>query len=330
MKINTLFCYILSCIIGFISCSKKTDSPGQLTVTPKPDTLTSGWSKVVVDTSENLTDIFFVNPTTGYLAGKSCYKSINGGATWIKTMYPSNSIANLSLTPDGKLFAVNLRDSIFKTIDGGASFTSFKTNSSGISDIFFVDNNTGYAVYLNGLLQTTNGGISWTIVTPSTGLAGSGEYSSIFFINSTTGWISRGFSIYKTNGNINNWVRSSLTGSSSSGIGGIIFLYAVSSSLVYAGVSNGEIYKSIDGGIIFSKVATLSPVSQYGDVDLHFLDANNGYACAGSRIYKTADGGITWLPVVSLGTGSFVEIHFTDLNNGWGCTTGGSVLRFHQ
>jgi photosystem II stability/assembly factor-like uncharacterized protein len=315
----------------FTGCNKNNNSTSPITpVAPKPDTLATGWTRLVVDSTQTINDVFFINPTTGFLADRDyCYKSINGGISWTKLSYPLRLIYNLAVTPDGKFFGVNSSDSIFRSADGGITFTNSRMNSGGqVNDICFSDNNNGFAVTGNGLNQTTNGGLTWAAVSPTTGLATTSGYSSVFFINSTTGWITRGIDIYKTNGNINSWTKSLITGIAPGG-NGIVFLSAVSPTVIFAGYDNGSIYKSTDGGITFTLAATLPPIT-YGLLDVHFLDANNGYCGYGSHIYKTTNGGVTWQPVVSLGSGSIVEIHFVDINNGWGCTTSGSVVRFHQ
>ena len=131
----------------------------------------------------------------------------------------------------------------------------------------------------------------------------------------------------KTNGNLNNWIKSNFIGTSPTG--SALSLFAISSTVVYVGSVDGNIFKSTDGGANFSLMASLPIASSPGYLDLHFLDANNGYACCSNRIYKTIDGGISWTPVVSLGTGLFIEIHFTDANHGWGSTSAGAILKLN-
>jgi photosystem II stability/assembly factor-like uncharacterized protein len=54
---------------------------------------------------------------------------------------------------------------IYKSSDGGNSWTNLYYNSSGIliMGLFFPNLNTGYATGINGLiLKTTDAGLSWT------------------------------------------------------------------------------------------------------------------------------------------------------------------------
>ena len=84
----------------------------------------------------------------------------------------------------------------------------------------------------------------------------------------------------------------------------------------------GKIYKSVNGGTDFLQVAQLPPGATRAIPDLHFVNDNTGYVNAGNRIYKTIDGGLTWQVVVALGNDRIIEIHFTDANHGWACGGG--------
>lgn len=322
----TLFCFS---IYMLNSCSK---SGNNNTVVPPvviPDTITNGWSKILIP-ANHASDIFFNNPTNGYAIMDSLYKSTDGGLSWTKLNAPYGNLINMAVTSDGKLFIVGYGNTIYRSIDGGTSFSSINTNNPGLTDIYFIDNNTGFTGSSTGLYQTTDGGVTWPLVI-TTGLSiNSGSYSSFYFINASTGWVSTGGNIFKTNGNINNWTMSNFTGAVPGNT--VLSLFGVSSSIVFSGATDGNIFKSIDGGANFS-IVTILPKGLGGNggyLDLHFLSATTGYACYANRIYKTTDGGTNWVKVVSLGSGFFTEIHFTDANHGWGCASGGQILRYFQ
>jgi photosystem II stability/assembly factor-like uncharacterized protein len=331
-RILILICLIISSLTVLYSCSKS-DSSNNTPVTPtvNPDTLTTGWSKIsIAGTSSDirLNDVFFSNASTGYTLGDStCYKSTNGGVSWSKLTPLINYGTNLAVTNDGKLFIVS-SNTIYRSSDAGVSFSNIANGPGAFSDIFFIDNNNGYTVTSTGLQQSTDAGVTWPLVYPVTGLTISHGYKTCFFLNSTTGWIGTGIDIYKTNGNINSWTKSSFIGMSPTAAS--LSIFAISSTVVYAGCSDGNVFKSIDGGTSFSLLASFPAYGDKNYLDLCFIDANTGYACYSNRIYKTSDGGNTWLKVVALGNSFFVEIHFIDANNGWGCTTKGEILRFHK
>jgi hypothetical protein len=106
-------------------------------------------------TVPELTKMFFVNDTTGFLGGYGIYKTTDGGAHW-KASYPV-------------------------TVD----------NVFNITDFYFLDADHGYASYQRyegsdyegGFLSTVDGGDNWTIVVPYRQ-----PVFSVFFTSSTTGF----------------------------------------------------------------------------------------------------------------------------------------------
>ncbi len=132
-----------------------------------------------VDASNGFATVF--NPTlnTGYL-----YKTTNGGATWSTVGSSFTGTDEVELfyfinATTGWTLLINDNPAEFKikqTTDGGATWTTqyndatshgIYTNTS-CGAIQFVDANNGWAVGPNSrIVKTSNGGASWTPVTPS-------------------------------------------------------------------------------------------------------------------------------------------------------------------
>ena len=333
MTRTPLFAFIVISILLNCSCSKSNNDtptptpPVDTTTLVKPDTLTEGWSKIKIDTTQIL-DIFFNNNNTGYAITdhSSLFKTTNGGLTWAIKNDTVRGI-NMAVTNNGNIHYINGNGTIHTSVDGGSNFSSITLSPFGESyDLFFPDDNNGFTVCGGVLFQTNNSGINWTAVTPTTGLSlSSTGYYTQFFLNDTTGWICGDGKIFKTNGNLHNWTQSTFTVVPS--YGRFVNAYPTSASTIYA-VSFGNVFKSIDSGNNFSVVYALKLPTTYPP-DIHFIDTNTGYISDANRIYKTTNGGTSWAPVVSLGGSSrMVEIHFTDANHGWGCTTDGYILRY--
>ncbi len=308
------------CFFSFQSCKKNNDPVPDPVPVVKPDTLSSGWSKLVLSGETSFGDIFFNSSTTGYLVGSFIYKSTDGGNNWLQVSLYSGRY-NIFITNDNKAFFVGQDYNILKTFDGGSNFVNTPIAGSP-KDIFFSDNNNGFSITDNGLFNSTDAGLTWQKIT-TTGLPSIGStYASLSFINSTTGWVVSQNGIHKSVGSLTNWQASVVNGGSSGNFGSV---YAVSASVVYAANFSGEIFKSTDGGANFSFIKKLEDV---GITDVHFLTDQIGYASAGRSIYKTSDGGTNWVKIVSLGQGSITEIHFTDATHGWACGSNGVVLLF--
>lgn len=325
------FSFILILAVILLSCSKKSDDGGG--VTPPPtvvhtDTLSAGWSKLSIDAFGGLVDIVAQNNTTGYAVGGYMYKTMDGGNTWNKVnAYLGTSATNLAVTPDGKVFVTNGTNIITRSGDGGNTFSTVNTGSGNVYDIYFVDNNTGYSLTSAGLIVTTNGGLNWAPVTPVTGLSiNSGTYNSGWFFTASSGLVTNGADIYKSNGNVNSWTKSVFPGVAFTNA--TVSLYAVSTSVIYAAFSNGKICQSTDGGTTFNLKNTIAVQGAYF-MDVHFTDVNTGYVSYGNRIYKTTDGGSNWQVVVALGSSTVSEIHFIDAMHGWACTDKGEIVKLN-
>lgn len=317
MKIVNFIIYLL--LVTMLGCSKsKTVQPSS---SPKPDTLSVGWKLINLDTATfggtDFTDIFFNNPTIGYAVGNGFWKSSNGGQTWVKM--PSWQGINLAVTSNGTIFIVPIAsgNGLYRSTDGGQSFSANNIPIPGeFNDIFFIGNDTGYISTDLGIIKTVDAGITWFSPT-TTGLDIGSYYSSLFFFNDNLGWICDSSNVYKTNGNSNSWTKSTIHINTPFKYTSTIF--PTSPNNIYLSVSNGEIYKSIDGGNNFY-LRSLRFETEYPNwSDLHFVTDNIGYASYRKRIYKTNDGGLTWQVVVALGEKSISEIHFTDENHGWAC-----------
>jgi photosystem II stability/assembly factor-like uncharacterized protein len=129
---------------------------------------TDGWTtstgNIVVSktgwTWGGLHSVFFPDADTGYVIGwdyDDLWKTVDGGATW----------TNLVGGGGNSLFFINGSDgcivggggTIRSSTDGGASWETQNSNTtSGLYSVYFIDENTGYAVGESGIIvKTTNG-----------------------------------------------------------------------------------------------------------------------------------------------------------------------------
>jgi len=321
---KTIYVPFAIVFLFLINSCKKDTTTDPIPTPSRQDTLTTGWKKILVDTSEGFSDIFFNNTTTGYLTGSKTYKSTNGGLNW--NVISNQSFVNLAVTNSGNAFFTS-NNGLFRATGGSDIITMVKQSTASNPDIFFVNDSDGYYLGNDILFNTTDGGLNWTKLT-TTGLhAPSGYFSAAFFTDKNTGWIASNDGVYKTNGSPLSWVAAAFTGTSSTP-NNFTSVFTTSDNTVYTCASNGQMYKSTNGGNSFSLIHTF-PQTATSFSDMHFVDNNTGYVSISNKIYKTTDAGSTWNVVVTLGNGMFVEIHFTDANHGWACGTGGTVLVYN-
>lgn len=155
---GTFFCvYFINESTGFIGAEYQTilqTVDGGLT-----------WKKVTSSSSGGggIRSIFFTDNSTGYAFGDGFYKSVDGGSSWSQL---NSDIGGYSahFSNDHTFYLVG-GDSgdhceIYKTKDGGQNwFSQYCGTKSVLRSVFFIDENTGYAVGEEGvILKTTNGG----------------------------------------------------------------------------------------------------------------------------------------------------------------------------
>ena len=167
-------------------------------------------------TNLGISDIVIINPTTAYsLGGFSAFtKTTDAGLTW------SNSISSseyTGMTPE-RLFALHFVNSltgwavgynnaqpplrIFKTTNAGATWVRQGENlvSSYLQDVFFLNENTGWAAGHLRVFKTTNSGLNWTDIQ----MPNNNQMFSIYFLNENTGFATGEYWTYKsTNGGLN-------------------------------------------------------------------------------------------------------------------------------
>jgi photosystem II stability/assembly factor-like uncharacterized protein len=260
-------------------------------------------------------------------------KSMDAGATWIKLPAPKNpGITGEITNPLSSISFINPSVgwivggySIFKTTDGGNSWMlqSLGVNRS-MNAIFFVDENIGFVGGDNGeLYKSTNGGGSWTKQTVGTNI---GAIYTMQFLNATTGWIGGASLIARTTDGTT-WIK---IGSVTSTIYQLSFIDAANG---YAAGQYGAIYRSDDGGVIWSKVT--APTTSYSFYSLSFRNTTTGIIAGGrsegsgtaGKMYRTTNSGTTWTEV-PLGTiEQLNSITFIDANNGLAVGNCGKILR---
>lgn len=213
----------------------------------------------------------------------------------------------------------------------GNWYQQFLPNLNGrtISDIFFIDSLTGWAVtpyrFQNDtayVIKTTNSGDTWFIANSRIGqFVG---YNKVKFLNSLTGFVCGVYqtSVYEgltksTDGGFN-WVSvnvPNVTYNDMAILNEDTIWLAASESLT------GGVYRTTNGGASWEQ--QFSGGNQNPN-KLYMYNVRIGFMCnsssASPNIYNTTNGGINW--TVNLPGEYFYDIHFTDSLTGWKCIPG--------
>lgn len=131
--------------------------------------------------NDHLESIHFVNTSIGYTSGNAgIFKSTDGGATWssITPASAGNSLwgthfptADTGMVIGGGCGVDNIR-SFYRTTNGGATWNAFRDTTrvdrSGMSDVFLTSaTGAGWAMSSGYLWQTSNGGVTWSVKSPT-------------------------------------------------------------------------------------------------------------------------------------------------------------------
>lgn len=231
------------------------------------------------------------------------FKTTDYGESWQQLGQAHTSLGNpvncFYFTDSLHGFAATEEMSV--TNDGGKSWSKRalpnSPYSSGVNYMIFFDTLTGIASYQSLLYHTTDGAFSWqpaeqppaTLVNSFiTGIAATP--SGKLFTSGYDGVV------MESNDKGSTWTAINLNNDYLTGI------YFLNDSIGFIGTSDSIIYKTVNGGITWNRIVTISRGHlrsfAFSDSLNGFMLANNGSSYT-SVIYKTKDGGNSWIHVRS-------------------------------
>jgi photosystem II stability/assembly factor-like uncharacterized protein len=250
-----------------------------------------------VGTNNSLYGINFPTYFTGYIisnSGNALLKTTNRGVNW--------SLSQAPVFTDPSIFFVDANTGyvttigpigsgtsyILKTTNGGINWLTSYDGAGYITSIYFVGVNTGFAggTYINNqglILKTTNSGANWILI--NSPLPSNSNINSMFFIDSSTGYIAGNY-IMKTTSSGVNWEieYASFAGSN------LYSIFFIDINMGYAVGTNGIIVKTSNSGIVWNSQQNL--VTNNTLRCIKFINTSTGYACGNNgTIIKTTTGG---------------------------------------
>ena len=163
------------------------------------------WSQLQTPVDAHLESMHFIDKETGFF-GISAYsqllKTTDSGKTWeVLDIKSGNFVARgIYFLTKNKGFIVGENSTIKMTVDGGVTWVDKYSEERGyLFDIYFVDDQFGWAVGQSRVVTTTDGGNSWTLQENST----NSSLMNIHFINRLEGFSvgspdSQGQTIYRS------------------------------------------------------------------------------------------------------------------------------------
>jgi photosystem II stability/assembly factor-like uncharacterized protein len=205
---------------------------------------------------------------------------------------------------------------LLRTTDGGLTWNILSNSFSG-KDIFFINENIGWAVGALGLiLKSTNGGIDW--IKKSSG--NTSTLVSSCFYDQNIGWaVGDNGVIIKTTDSGNNWlVKTSGTDTLLNSI------HFYNENIGYAVGDHGTILSSTNGGESWARTNLTN--NHFRGV--YTFDENNTIIVGTSgNILKTTNGGTNW-NIINIGSNhSLNNVIFNNDSIGWASANQGNIFK---
>ncbi len=257
------------------------------------------WQDISPDTLPmDFHDIYFFNPTTGLVVGDggTILRTIDGGSNWM--VIPAGVTDDLQTITFGDSIGIcgGLSQTILYSVDSGSSWNIVQSGflGGGFWGSSMLSPDLLYVIGENSIFQpllgkSVDGGLQWNF-TPFYLNNNEGRAYDLHFTDAFTGyaacrvWDGRG-AIAMTRDGGNNWTSNFF----SSPLYGIHFPISNASLIGYAVGEDGQILKTIDGGMNWQTL--LSGITETLN-DVAFFDLSIGYAVGDyGVILKTDTGG---------------------------------------
>lgn len=272
----------------------------------------------------------FPTSEVGYLvlSNGSVLRTADGGRSWAaRTAVPGTSAitpastmhpTDIFFTSTATGFVTSEGGALYRTTDGGTSWTPVAAAPQHLDSLTFVDGRTGFAVGGASVLETTNGGDTWTqqgIVQPPESLDWIRCGDALKCIVATT----QGDELLRTDDGGNTWTP--ITPASRQLFAAA---YAVSGSVVAVG-AGGTMVASPDGGHNFTTIS--------GGLDATFTlvratSADVAYAAGqAGAIARTTDGGKDWALLTPPTSNDIIDVSFPTEQTGFALAPQNVLMR---
>lgn len=263
-------------------------------------------------------------------------KSTNGGDDWEITGFESEGPWAVDFINATTGYMVTDAGNIYKTTDGGSSFTSLNTGltTGRFWDVQFINENQGWVVGkgddLPVILYTEDAGANW--VKQEHNSFSARGFTSVFFLDENTGWIGGyEYEIYKTTDGGENWTKQTISEPDQ----GFAFFTSIqfldenngyATTTIFQSSTVRKIIKTTDGGTTWTPVGDQTSMTYVGA--LHFFDVDKGYIVGRSKIMETNNGGDSWEDIyVPSGGETLLNMAFLNDDIGYVTGSGGLILK---
>ena len=304
------------------------DNPGFLSIADLSQTGVSATATLVISPSFNFAGLF--NASIQVSDGKGGIDSENfsievvtaskGNWTYQNPLNGRGDFNDIQFIDAEKGWMVNNLGEIHKSTNGGNNWTIQYDANYQLTNIFFIDDQVGWAVGSNysnsSILKTIDGGTTWIFSTTDK----VNRIRSLYFVSNLIGWIvgndnNQNNVIIKTIDGGANWNVQKSLASSADNYNSIYFVDTQTGWVVGRLYDNPDIIlKTTDGGANWNSQTTNTNT---GLQSVCFVNPQEGWAVGRGTIIHTTDGGTTWTEQTSGTTRLLNSVYFIDNLTGW-------------
>ncbi len=329
---NNLFAFILLLIYYGCQTDNSMNNGGNIQIIT-PENNPFDWTFQYTEAFVNLTDVYFIDNMKGWIVGdeNTLLSTTMGGNTWPQA--PVNSFdgnfRSVTMVNEnvgwisGDMNGNTLNGNIYLSSNGGSYPESQKLSDYPLNAIFCLNESLVWSGGDNGqLLYSDNGGQNW--IESSTDFDFS--ITDIHFVDENEGYAvsEQGNIIRSTDGGIN-WDLSYVISEID-----LTSIHFIDASKGWACGSRNTILE-FDGNAEMKWVSMRIENEPLGFVwnDIFFLDEDFGWVVGpAGTVYKTEDGGNTWLKESTGLINDLNAIHMISNNTGWIVGEEGIILTY--
>jgi photosystem II stability/assembly factor-like uncharacterized protein len=280
----------------------------------------------------------FEDSLIGYAVGSkgTCMKTTDGGQTWIdQTSFPTfiKNLRDVMVMGPGDLIAVGENPGIFRSLDGGQSWTAVPNPSTEtLNNVEVIAGDTLSAVGdLGHVLRSTDGGGTWSFLPspggaqtfdqywfngqvgyvvgvhvsrqtsdggqtwdPMPGVPEPNTYTKIHFLDSQNGWLIQHFTTYRTTDGGTTWFEKHPPVLQGPHYQEEVVFIDASHRFVVSFLEGAIIWETIDDGLNFTIVYSRTRTAGYTDIE-RLADGSMVVCSTYGDLLRSTDTGQTWV-----------------------------------
>lgn len=282
------------------------------------------WQKTDTTIISQCTYIKFKDRNNGFAysqaGGGQLLKTVDGGQHWIAYNSTLENINSIEFIDQEAIVAISDEGIIYRSPDNGDSWQPVYSDQHYLLyyDVHFVNKTTGFiAAHSGGILKTTDGGLNWTLYSPT-----HIDVEALNFSTNSIGFAATWNNLYTTIDTGSNWTPLGLTTLQTSDRWRYIHFFNKDTGIVVSETPI-KIFKTYNGGINWQPINLNilyadNFLASFSVDQTVFLSTDGAY---GKQLLHSVDAGETWsTQYVSNGSGNpyFSNLFFTDAKTGYG------------